>query len=74
MDYIFFWMVRGLEFGREFCDATPLLRYSILQSNVAFGLTLTTSALLRSGSMKFWSVRGEDATNPITHLLKVFSK
>ena len=29
-------------------------------------------ALLRSGSTEYWLVRGEDATNPITHLLKVF--
>ena len=29
-------------------------------------------ALLRSGSTEFWVVRGEDATNPITHLLRVF--
>ncbi len=29
-------------------------------------------ALLRSGSTEFWLVRGEDETNPIAHLLKVF--
>jgi hypothetical protein len=29
-------------------------------------------ALLRSGSTEFWVVRGEDATNPITHLMRVF--
>lgn len=29
-------------------------------------------ALLRSGSTEFWVVRGEDATNPIAHLLRVF--
>lgn len=30
-------------------------------------------ALLRSGSTEFWLVRGEDATNPIAHLQKVFN-
>ena len=29
-------------------------------------------ALLRSGSTEFWLVRGEDESNPIAHLLKVF--
>ena len=29
-------------------------------------------ALLRSGSTEFWLVRGEDETNPIAHLLKIF--
>ncbi len=29
-------------------------------------------ALLRSGSTEHWEVRGEDGTNPIVHLLKVF--
>ncbi|WP_411868204.1 hypothetical protein [Vulcanococcus limneticus] len=29
-------------------------------------------ALLRSGSTEQWFVRGEDGTNPITHLQQVF--
>jgi len=29
-------------------------------------------ALLRSGSTEFWLVRGDDSTNPIAHLQRVF--
>lgn len=29
-------------------------------------------ALLRSGSTEYWEVRGEDGSNPIVHLLRVF--
>lgn len=29
-------------------------------------------ALLRSGSTEFWLVRGEDNTNPIAHLQRIF--
>jgi hypothetical protein len=29
-------------------------------------------ALLRSGSTEHWEVRGDDGTNPIVHLQRVF--
>ena len=31
-------------------------------------------ALLTSGSTEFWTVRGDDQTNPITHLQRVFHR
>ncbi len=61
------------EFEQEFYAATT--PQEIVSLAVDSGILIDGDdfpALLRSGSTEHWEVRGEDGTNPIVHLLKVF--
>jgi hypothetical protein len=60
---------------REFYGAnTP---EEMVELAVAAGIFIDADdfrALLTSGSTEFWTVRGDDQTNPIVHLQRVFRR
>ena len=62
------------EFSREFYAATT--PEEMLALAVESGILIDADdfrALLRSGTTEQWVVRGEDSSNPIIHLQRVFS-
>jgi hypothetical protein len=62
------------ETEREFYSATTPEEMVSLAVNC--GILIDADdfrALLRSGSTERWLVRGEDGTNPIVHLQRIFS-
>lgn len=73
LDHFLFRMNEEPELGREFYAATTPEEMVDLAEHC--GILIDADdflALLRSGSTEHWEVRGEDGTNPIVHLLKVF--
>lgn len=61
------------EFARDFYAATT--PEEMVAIAIDTGILIDEDdfrALLRSGSTERWEVRGEDGTNPIVHLQKVF--
>lgn len=61
------------ELGREFYAATTPEEMVVLAEHC--GILIDADdfrALLRSGSTEHWEVRGDDGTNPIVHLQRVF--
>ena len=61
------------EIKREFYGATT--PEQIVALAVESGILIDADdfrALLRSGSTEFWLVSGEDNTNPIAHLQRIF--
>jgi hypothetical protein len=73
LDHICLLVDGDTEFEQEFYAATT--PEEIVSLAVGGGILIDRDdflALLRSGSTEHWEVRGEDGTNPIVHLLRVF--
>ena len=61
------------EIEHEFFDATtPEAMVALAVETGIFIDADDFRALLTSGSTEFWEVRGEDSTNPIVHLQRIF--
>lgn len=74
LDHFIHQMDSDPELGREFYAATTPEEMVELAEHC--GILIDADdfrALLRSGSTEHWEVRGEDGTNPIVRLQKVFS-
>ena len=73
LDHFLYRMDGDPELGREFYAATTPEEMVVLAEHC--GILIDADdfrALLRSGSTEQWFVRGEDSTNPIIHLQRVF--
>ena len=74
LDHFLYRMDRDQELGREFYASTTPEEMVDLAEHC--GILIDADdfcALLRSGSTEHWEVRGEDSTNPVVHLQRVFS-
>ena len=74
LDHFLYRMDEEPELGREFYAATTPEEMVALAEHC--GILIDADdfrALLRSGSTEHWEVRGEDGTNPVVHLQRVFS-
>ena len=73
LDHFLYRMDADPELGREFYAASTPEEMVDLAEHC--GILIDADdfrALLRSGSAEYWEVRGEDGTNPIVHLQRVF--
>ncbi len=74
LDHLCHLVEGGAEFGRDFYAATtPEQMVALAEDSGIFIGADDFRALLRSGSTERWLVRGDDRTNPIIHLQRVFS-
>ena len=74
LDHFLYRLDEEPELGREFYAATTPDEMVDLAEHC--GILIGADdfrALLRSGSTEHWEVRGEDGTNPVVHLQRVFS-
>ena len=75
LDHLCHQVDRDTEIEEEFYGAnTP---EEMVDLAVAAGIFIDADdfrALLTSGSTEFWTVRGDDQTNPIAHLQRVFRR
>ncbi len=73
LDHLCFQVDGDPEIEHEFFDAnTPEAMVALAVETGIFIDADDFRALLTSGSTEFWTVRGDDQTNPITHLQNVF--
>jgi hypothetical protein len=73
LDHFVHQMDSDPEMGREFYASTTPEEMVELAEHC--GILIDADdfrALLRSGSTEHWEVRGEDGTNPVVHLQRVF--
>jgi hypothetical protein len=74
LDHFLYRLDGDPELGREFYAATTPEEMVDLAEHCGILIDADDfAALLRSGSTEHWEVRGDDSTNPVVHLQRVFS-